>query len=162
MIHNYEYIFKCMDESGALLKCSLIVHRCDETAKWHNEMSYQIYFYSRSFNGADSALLPVTFMLLTLISSRAWDLFHGCSSPDPNNVYTTISMIYSTIVTKKITRQAPIVCWRENGNKLVKRLQWSFIGGKLTSPCVMRATNNGTMMPGIVAAVLVSAISVPA
>lgn len=38
--------------------------------------------------------------------------------------------------------------------------KWS--SRELTFPCVIWATNNGTMMPGIVAAVLVNAMSVPA
>lgn len=40
------------------------------------------------------------FALVTVTSSRACDLFHGCSSPDPNNVYTMTSITYNAIVTK--------------------------------------------------------------
>lgn len=67
------------------------------------------------FSGVVSLLV---LLVETPIISRACDLFHGCSSPEPNSVYTMISMTYNPMVTKKTICHALIVgCDNENEKK---------------------------------------------
>lgn len=77
---------------------------------WDFSIKFETYsgWVSRRWSGVISALAAEV-----VTSSRACDLFQGCSSPDPKIVYTIISIRYSPIVTKNTMRQASIVCCKK-------------------------------------------------